>query len=168
PPGSRGVVVTPWLNGERTPVDDMHVRAGIHNLSTTTTAEDIVRAFLEGVALNTRWSLKYVERFVGRRLDPLTIVGGGASSDVWCRIFADCLGRGLRRPPEPIRANARGAAFIAAVALKDITFSDIPSLMEYERVFEPGREASRIYDELFDAFVDIYRQNRGLYRALNG
>lgn len=168
PPGSRGVVVTPWLNGERTPVDDMHVRAGIHNLSTTTTAEDIVRAFLEGVALNTRWSLKYVERFVGRRLDPLTIVGGGASSDVWCRIFADCLGRGLRRPPEPIRANARGAAFIAAVALKDITFSDIPSLMEYEMVFEPERESSRIYDELFDAFVDIYRRNRGLYRALNG
>ena len=37
-------VFAPWLNGERTPVDDPHLRGGFHNMSTTTTLEDMVRA----------------------------------------------------------------------------------------------------------------------------
>ncbi|MFN7956192.1 MAG: hypothetical protein U0610_31070 [bacterium] len=37
-------------------VDDIHVRGSFHNLSTTTTLEDMVRAVLEGVAYNTRWA----------------------------------------------------------------------------------------------------------------
>ncbi len=102
-PGSNGVIVTPWLNGERTPVDDTTVRAGIHNLSTTTTFDDIARAFFEGVALNTRWSLHHLERFVGRKLDPITIVGGGGRSSLWCRIFADVLNRRIRQAKDPCR-----------------------------------------------------------------
>jgi len=46
PAGSNKLIVTPWLNGERTPVDDNTVRAGIYNVSKTTTQDDIVRAFL--------------------------------------------------------------------------------------------------------------------------
>ena len=33
PPGSHGVIFTPWLYGERTPVEDRFVRGGFHNLS---------------------------------------------------------------------------------------------------------------------------------------
>lgn len=167
PPGSNGVMVTPWLNGERTPVDDPALRAGIHNLSLSSTFSDIARALYEGVALNTRWSMKYVERFVGRRLDPIRIVGGAATSDLWCRIFADCLQRTIIRPVDPIRANARGAAFIAAVGLGDITFADIPSLMEYDRTFEPDASLGGVYDCLFDAFVELYRKNRSWFGRMN-
>ncbi|HXK47067.1 MAG TPA: FGGY-family carbohydrate kinase [Deltaproteobacteria bacterium] len=167
PPGSHGLIVTPWLNGERTPVDDTTVRGGIHNLSTTTTFDHIVRAFFEGVALNTRWSLQYVERFVGRRLDPITIVGGGGRSALWCRIFADVLGRKILQPKDPMQANARGAAFIASVGLGEISFDDIPSLMEYERTYEPDPANGKVYDQLFKEFVGIYRNNRAMYRRLN-
>lgn len=167
PPGSNGVIVTPWLNGERTPVDDTTVRAGIHNLTTTSTLDDIVRAFFEGVAFNTRWSLRYVERFVGRRLDPITIVGGGGRSELWCQIFADVLDRRIRQVHDPMQANARGAAFIALVGLGVITFEDVPALMEYENVFDPDPSNRRLYDRLFNEFVNIYRNNRTMYRRLN-
>jgi sugar (pentulose or hexulose) kinase len=43
-----GVVFTPWLNGERTPVDDHLVRGGLHNLSLDTTLAQVARAVLEG------------------------------------------------------------------------------------------------------------------------
>jgi xylulokinase len=33
PAGSNGVIFTPWLNGERSPVDDHHARGGFYNLS---------------------------------------------------------------------------------------------------------------------------------------
>ena len=43
----------------------------------------LVRAVLEGVAYNTRWLLQYVEKFVKRRLEAITVVGGGARSELF-------------------------------------------------------------------------------------
>ena len=99
PPGSGGVIFAPWLNGERTPVDDHLVRGGFYNLSLDTTREQLARATLEGVALNTRWMQHYVERFTRRELDPLAFIGGGARSPLWCQVMADVLGRTMSRSP---------------------------------------------------------------------
>ncbi|MGC9323925.1 MAG: xylulokinase [Desulfomonilia bacterium] len=167
PAGSHKVIVTPWLNGERTPVDDVTLRAGIYNISKTTTIDHLARAFFEGVAYNTRWSLNYVEKFVSRELNPLSMVGGGAKSDLWCQIFADVLDRDIRKVKDPMQANARGAAFIASVGLGEITFQDIPHLIEYERTFEPTSTNREIYDLLFKEFVGIYRNNKAMFRRLN-
>lgn len=167
PAGSDKVIFTPWLNGERTPVDDMYLRAGIYNVSKTTTQNHIIRAFFEGVAYNTRWSLKYVEKFVGKKLDPLNIIGGGAKSPFWCQIFADVLDRDIRQVKNPMQANARGAAFIASVGLGYINFDAIPGLIRYEHTYHPNPENRSIYDELFTAFVHIYRNNRAMYKRLN-
>jgi len=91
------------------------VRAGLYNLSLHNTREDIIRAFLEGIAFNTRWLLKPVEKFLGRKVESINIVGGGAQSDVWCQIFADAMNVEIGQVNDPIYANARGAAWIAAV-----------------------------------------------------
>jgi len=167
PAGSHKLIVTPWINGERTPVDDNTVRAGIYNVSKTTTQDDMVRAFFEGVAYNTRWSFQYVERFVGRRLDPLNIIGGGGKSDLWCQIFADVLDRTIRQVQDPMQANGRGAAFIASVALGYTSFDEIPNLIKYTNTFHPNPANRKIYDELFREFVNIYDQNKAIYRRLN-
>ena len=110
PPGSRGVIFTPWLYGERTPVEDRFVRGGFHNLSLSVSRDDLVRAVFEGVALNTRWLLGAVERFARHRLEPIRFIGGGARSDVWCQIFADVLGRTIEQVADPVNANAREPA----------------------------------------------------------
>lgn len=167
PPGCEKLLFLPWLNGERTPVDDTTLRGGFYNLSKTTTQNHLIRAILEGVALNTRWSLKYVEKFVGRALTPINIIGGGGQSDLWCQIFADVLNRKIRQVENPRQANARGAAFIAAVGLGELAFDDIPHLMQYRRTYEPDPDTRAIYDELFDIFVRIYRCNRKLFARLN-
>ncbi len=166
-PGSHKLIFTPWLNGERTPVDSTTLRGGLYNLSKTTNLDHIVRSFLEGVAYNTRWSLGYVEKFVKRPLNPLNIVGGGARSTVWCQIFADVLDREIRQVKDPLQANARGAAFIASVGLGHITFDDIPDLIEYEETFFPDGANRQIYDELYGCFLEIYRNNKGMFQRLN-
>ena len=167
PPGANGVIFTPWLNGERTPVDDPSLRAGFHNLAFDHTADDLARAALEGVALNSRWALKYVERFIGRRMDALNIIGGGGQSDVWCQVFADVLGREIRQVEDPMQANARGAALIAAVALGKINFDDVPGLVKIKAVFKPDPALGGLYGRRFDDFITIYKRNRGLYKRLN-
>ena len=115
PAGSGDVVFTPWLAGERSPVDDRKARGGFHNLSLATTRAHLVRAVLEGVAYNSRWLHEAVERFVRRRLDPVRVIGGGATSDLWCQIHADVMGRTMERVAEPLRANLRGAAMFAGL-----------------------------------------------------
>lgn len=167
PPGARGLFYTPWIWGERAPVDDRRLRAGLFNLSLDNNREDIIRAFLEGVALNTRWLLRPVERFMGRRLDGLTIVGGGAQSQVWCQIFADVLGVEVRQAEEPIYANTRGAAWMAGVALGEISFPDIPRLAKIARTFSPRSDVQTIYDERFEIFKSTHAAMRGIYRRLN-
>ncbi|HTZ07925.1 MAG TPA: FGGY-family carbohydrate kinase, partial [Acidimicrobiales bacterium] len=57
PAGANGAMFTPWLNGERSPVDDHTIRGGFHNLSLATTRPELVRSVYEGVALNSRWLL---------------------------------------------------------------------------------------------------------------
>ncbi|HHO75717.1 MAG TPA: xylulose kinase [Deltaproteobacteria bacterium] len=167
PPGSHDLIFTPWLNGERTPVDDQWLRAGLYNISKTTTFNHIVRAFLEGVAYNTRWSMGYVERFVGRKMSPLSIVGGGARLDLWCQIFADVLGRQIRQVRDPVAANARGAAFIASVALGEISFDDIPDLVQFTKTYYPSSTNARVYDRLFREYTKIYRNNHSMFARLN-
>jgi xylulokinase len=168
PAGSNGVIYTPWIWGERAPVDERTLRAGLYNLSLNNTRADIIRAVLEGVALNTRWLLPPIERFMGRRVEQLNIVGGGGASDVWCQIFADVLNVEIRQVSDPIQANARGAAFIAAAGLGEIGFADVPELVRLKRVYTPSPQNRRLYDERFGSFKAIYKRMSGLYRRLNG
>jgi xylulokinase len=166
-PGSGRVLFTPWLNGERSPVDDHTIRGGFHNLSLATTRAQMVRAVYEGVAFNSRWLLEAVEKFAGRRLDSLAFIGGGANSDQWAQIHADVLGREIRQIADPVLANVRGAALITLVALGRITVDDIPAMVEVRRTFVPDRSASDEYDLLFGEFVTLYKQTKGIFRRLN-
>lgn len=167
PPGSNGLLYTPWIWGERAPVDERTLRAGLYNVSLNTNREDIIRAFFEGVAYNTRWLLEPVSRFLGRSIDSVSCVGGGAVSRVWCRILADVLGIEVRQMREPIRANARGAAFIAAVGLGELSFDEVPGLVRVEESFTPDRRTASAYDRGYRAFREIYRRMHRLYAALN-
>jgi xylulokinase len=167
PAGANGVIYTPWIWGERAPVDDRDLRAGLYNLSLANGREDIIRAFLEGIALNTRWLMQPVERFLGRKVPAIHIVGGGAQSDVWCQIFADVLDVPIKQAMQPICANARGAAWIGAVGLGELTFSQVPELIRFKRVYEPQPQNRPVYDERFEVFIQIYRQMKTIYRRLN-
>ena len=167
PAGSRGVLYTPWIWGERAPVEDRTLRAGLLNLSLDNDRGDIIRAFLEGVALNSRWLLEPVERFMGRKVTRLRLAGGGASSDVWCQIYADVLDLEVEQVEAPVQANARGAGFIAAAGLGRVDWSDVPALVPLRRTYQPTPAHRRIYDERFGVFQDAYRRLRGLYRRMN-
>jgi xylulokinase len=167
PPGSRKLVFTPWVNGERTPVEDTALRGGLHNISTTTNMDHIVRAVMEGVAYNTKWSLDYVERFIKRKMNALNMIGGGAKSDVWCQIMADVMNREIRQVKDPQQANARGAAFIAAVGLGYISFDDVPNLVPIEKSFTPNPDTRKIYDELYREFLNIHKLSKSISHRLN-
>ena len=167
PAGSNGLIYTPWLFGERCPVDDRSLRAGLFNLSLDHTRETIIRAFFEGVALNTRWMRGPVQNFLGCELKQLTILGGGASSKVWCQIFADVLGIPIRQLAEPMQANAIGAATIAFVGIGQIDFATAAAQTRYGQIFLPDTENHAVYDEAYSTFIELHRRLSPLYKRLN-
>ncbi|MDR7151828.1 xylulokinase [Hydrogenophaga palleronii] len=167
PPGARGLIYTPWLLGERTPVDDPRLRAGLLNMSLEHTREDIFRAFLEGVALNTRWMLEPFARLLGRNAGTITAVGGGAQSDVWCQIMADVTGQPIRQIENPIQTNAIGATYIAGVGMGALSFADLSHLRRTRAVYEPDRALRRLHDDQFETFKEVRTRLAPLYHRLN-
>ena len=166
-PGSAGVIFTPWLKGERSPVDDRALRAGFLNLSLTTTRADLVRSVLEGVAYNMRWLVEVADRFTGQRLEPLRVLGGGAQSDLWCQIHADVLGRRLERVAEPTLAQLRGVALYALMATGRLDLAGAADLVPTATTFTPNRAAMAAYAPLYSEFTGVYGRLKGMYRRLN-
>ncbi len=165
--GAGKVIFTPWLNGERSPVDDRRARGGFHNLSVTTSRSELARAVLEGVALNNRWLHEAVEAFAGRRLDPIRIIGGGAQSDLWCQIHADVMQRVIERVDSPLHANLRGAAVFAGLALGSFEAEEVSGLVPARRTFEPDGATAGRYEELYGEFPRLYKSEKPMFARLN-
>ncbi len=166
-PGSGNLIFLPWLNGERTPVDNHLIRAGWFNASLATERSHLVRSVFEGVALNTRWMQDAAEKFTKRRFEHLNFVGGGARSPLWCQIMADVLDRPIRQVSDPVLANVRGAGFSASVALGHLRWDDIPAKITITETFQPDARNRATYDRLYGTFVDLYKKNKGIYAKLN-
>lgn len=125
-PGARGVVLVPYLDGERTPnlPDASGTLAGLRS---DTTAEQIARAAFEGVVCGLLDALDAlgaagVETNAGR----LVLTGGGARSDAYQRIFAEFSGRSISvaGPGEHVAA---GAALQAAATLAGVPAGELSS-----------------------------------------
>ncbi len=167
PAGAHGVLFTPWLNGERSPVDDHTIRAGFHNLSLSSTRSDMVRAVFDGVALNSAWLLGAVEKYCKQEFSSLAFVGGGANSDLWCQIHADATGRTIRQIAEPVLANVRGAGLLTLLAVGRIGVPDIPGTVEVKATYRPEPESAAVYAGLLEEFVNIYDKTKGIHKRLN-
>ena len=168
PVGSHGVLFTPWLNGERSPVDDHTIRGGFHNLSLSSNRSDMVRAVFEGVALNSAWLLGAVEKYTKRPFPSLAFVGGGANSDLWSQIHADATGRTIRQIEDPVLANVRGAGLLTLLALGHLSIADIPATVTVKATYEPDPAAGEVYAALLKEFVHLYEKTKAIHKRLNG
>lgn len=167
PAGSDKLIFTPWLYGERTPVENHSIRGGFFNQSLQTTRAHMIRAVMEGVAYNARWLRDAVEKFCARKIASLNFIGGGANSDVWCQIFADVLNCEIRQVREPVQANVRGVSLLAAVSLGWMQADEIPAHVAIQNTFTPNPANEKIYDELFAEFLNLYKANQKIYARLN-
>jgi xylulokinase len=168
PPGSNYLLFTPWIYGERAPVDDSYVRATFLNLSAEHTREDMLRAVYEGVGYNIRWIVEIVEKEFKFSLPCLRVIGGGAKGKPWMQILADIAGRRIETVCEPQEAGAVGAALVAAVGMGIYPdFESLRKVVKVDSVYEPQPANFEIYDSLFNRYQEVYRDLRSFYRKLN-
>jgi xylulokinase len=130
PPGADGLVVVPYLDGERTP-NRPNATGAVHGLRlANSTAAHLARAAIEGMLCGLADALDaLVSHGVG--VDRVILIGGGARSEAVRRIASCVLGHPVV-VPQPGEYVADGAARQAAWVL-----SGEPKPPQWER---PGTE----------------------------
>jgi xylulokinase len=116
PPGSDGLVLVPYLQGERTP-NRPDATGAVHGLTLrTSTPQHLARAAIEGLLCGLADG---VEALVGQGVEirRIILVGGGARSEALRRIAPSILGHPVLAPP-PGEYVADGAALQAAWTLR--------------------------------------------------
>jgi xylulokinase len=115
PPGSTGLVLVPYWAGVLGPYWDVGASGIVVGWRGSHRPVHLYRAILEGIALEQRLSISGVEAAIGRPIERLVAVGGGARSDLWCQIISDVTGKSIVRS-RAAEAAALGAGVLAAAA----------------------------------------------------
>jgi xylulokinase len=157
-PGAGGVIFLPWLVGSMAPAADRRARGGFLNVSLDTTREDLVRAMVEGTALNLAWLLPLVEQFTGQALDELVFFGGAARSPGWAQTLADALGRPVSTLADPKVAVAVAVARAAQGAEAEPVIA---------ATYDPRPEAHERLQPAQEQFQAAWEALRPLHHALN-
>jgi rhamnulokinase len=79
---------------------------------------EVVRSILTSLACKYRLVLERLERASGRRVDIVHVIGGGARSELLCRLTADVLGRPVLAGP--VEATALGNVLVQARAAGEL------------------------------------------------
>jgi xylulokinase len=123
-PGARGVVVLPYLDGERTP-NLPDATGTISGLRSDTSPAQLARAAYEGVVCHVLEALDALTRAgVPTDRGRLLVVGGGARSRVYPQLVADLAQRAVA-VPDAAEYVARGACIQAAAALAERDVADV-------------------------------------------
>ncbi|MCU1359033.1 MAG: carbohydrate kinase [Ilumatobacteraceae bacterium] len=158
PVGSDGVRFLPWLLGSIAPSPNDDVRAAWTGLSLRHERQHLLRAAIEGVALNLAWLRPAVEGFVGSSWPFLRFGGGGAQSDLWAQVLADALDRPVHQVAEPRATNARGAAFLAFAELGTIDIADVPGLLDVHAVRRPDPSTRAVMEAALAHLIRLHPQ----------
>ena len=114
-PGANGVTLLPYFDGERTP-NRPHARATLTGMSTSTTREDVARAYVEGLLCSLADGIAALEERTGTAARRITLIGGGARSRAIQQLAPAIFGREVTIAPDG-EFVALGAARQAAWAL---------------------------------------------------
>lgn len=160
PPGAEGLVVLPYLLGEKTPVHDPDARGVIVGLSLSHGLGHLWRALLEGYAYAIAHHLE-VLRDMGHAPSRFLVSDGGAGSRVWMRIVADVIGAPLQTlGGHP--GSCLGAAWTAAVGVGATDdWAGVGAFVTQGEVIAPDPANAATYREGYARFRRLYRDNFG-------
>ena len=155
-PGSEGLLVLDYWQGNRTPYVDPEARGVIRGLSLKHTTGHIFRAIIEGIAYGTEHILRTF-RQNGYVVDEMVVAGGPTKSPLWMQIHADVSNVPLTFTAVP-DAPALGSAILGAVAAG--IYSDVQTAadqMVYETGhIEPNPERHEAYKFYVDQYINTY------------
>jgi gluconokinase len=161
PPGCEGLMMLPYLLGERAPVYNPDSRGVFFGIGVHHTPAHFQRALLEGICLELAWIVETIEKSFGQS-KRIFVSGGFTHSPQWVQMLSNVLGRELLLS-EHQDASSLGAAMLGFEAL-GISMKRTKTEME---TFRPDMNAHQTYSKLFRIFKELYSQTITLLEDLN-
>ena len=165
PVGANGLIMLPYMSGERTPIFDPKARGVIAGLALSHTRGDMYRAVLEGTAFAIRMNLEAMQK-AGAHIKHGVAVGGGASNELWLQMVSDVSGIPQLLPEKTIGASY-GDAFLAGLAVGAVERKALKQdWVKIKRRIEPDLDKKKVYDRLYPLFKDLYERSKSVVHHL--
>ncbi len=168
PAGADGLVVLPYLAGERAPVFDEDARGVIFGLTLAHGPEHLARAALEAAAYALRDVAEPLAA-AGAPVRELHLTGRATPDDCWARIKAGVLGVPAAIPCITDTA-VLGAAIVAAAGTgghPDLEAA-VVAMTAVERRIDPDPADRERYDEAFAVYRSLYPALRPIFHRSDG
>ncbi|RSL35344.1 xylulokinase [Salibacterium salarium] len=166
PPGSKGLLFTPFLDGERTPHADASIRASFIGMDSSHERKDFARAVLEGITFSLCESIE-IFRKSGKTVDTIVSIGGGAKNESWLQMQADVFNATVVKLKSE-QGPAMGAAMLAAFGSGAFTSLQACAnrFIREDKVFQPDPGRVETYKQLFRIYQDVYANTAALNQRL--
>ncbi|MDX1959986.1 MAG: glycerol kinase GlpK [Leptospiraceae bacterium] len=152
------IVFVPAFAGLGAPHWDMDARGAIYGITRDTTSEQIVRAALKSIALQSLDLVKAMEEDIGKPLKVLKVDGGATFNDYLMQFQADILGKKVIRP-ENVDTTVLGAAYLAG--LETGFFKSVDELKKLSKKFKEYSPKMKEEDKL----AEIHRWNKAVLKT---
>jgi xylulokinase len=166
-PGNSGVVYTPYLAGESSPIWDGNARAAFVGISSRTTRSDMIRSIMEGVCFSAFHNMKIFED-MGTPINEFIVCGGPSKSHIWMEILADVTGKTVKIT-ENEDAAPLGNAMLAGVACGYyVDYNEATARnVKIRNSYKPNPQNTKIYDRLFEVYLNSYRKMKDDYHRIS-
>jgi len=167
PVGANGLIMLPYMSGERTPIFDPKARGVFAGLALSHTRGDMYRAVLEGTAFAIRMNLEAM-RNSGAEIKHAVAVGGGASNQLWLQMVSDVAGISQLLPEKTIGASY-GDAYLAGLMIGAVEMDQgfENKWVKISKEIHPNKKNKQTYDQLFPLFKALYHGSKPVVHALS-
>lgn len=158
PPGCEGLVMLPYMSGERSPIWNPNAKGVFYGLDFSKTKGHFIRAGMEGVAYSLRHNLE-VAAEAGAEVKVLRSMGGSANSLLWTQIKSDITGKPIIVPNSDT-ATTLGAAILAGVGIGMYgSFREaVDATITVKREHQPDPANKEIYDRTYHTYLRLYEE----------
>ena len=154
PAGAGGLLVLPYLTGERAPSGDAPPRGVLFGLRHDHGRAHLVRAALEGVVYELHRALRMLEAASGNATE-VRVTGGFTASPLWRQVMSDIFGRPIR---VPVRAEGSvfGAALLGMHALGWLgSLDEVGEIVAIDGEHRPDAAAAAVHARLQPLFAQL-------------
>lgn len=152
PVGSNKLLFNPSLAGGTSQDASVHIRGAYIGLDLKHGKPEMIRAAMEGIAMNLRLRLDLLRKYTQIQ-NEILFVGGGSKSRMYLQIFADAYNTTILKTNIDQDAGALGAAAIAAVGCGLWpNFDQIDAIHQNQYVLTPDAENNRKLEKLLPIF----------------
>ena len=151
----------PYLSGERTPLNDAHIRAGFSGLGQTTNLAKLTQCVMEGVSFALRDCLEAIRK-TDTSPNSLLAIGGGSVSQFWLQTISNTLNIEIEKPKSGEFGAALGAARLAISAIIKAPIEEIMTKPEIEKKIMPNHKYINLYETAYATYKNGHEHLRGL------